>query len=111
LCRDAAHTGGVAGADQLRQWPGLQSDPLEEAGMQAFRISGHDTIALELGEENVFSQSRRAFALLVLWLKPNSNSPTILCNELNSSLFQSLLHCVDGSARNIAARFFKVDNR
>jgi hypothetical protein len=37
--------------------------------------------------------------------------PAVLCNELNSGFFQSLLQCVDGCARYVAAGFFKIDNR
>jgi hypothetical protein len=73
-----------------------------------------DTIAPELpglDEENAFSQSRRSDRFVVLCPKPNPNSPTILCDELNSGFFQSSLHRVNGSARNVAARFFKIDNR
>jgi len=39
--------------------------PIREVDMLAFCISGHDTIAPELDEENAFSQSRRGHPLLV----------------------------------------------
>ena len=54
--------------------------------------SAHSTIPSEIG----------------LYLKPHSRTSTVLCDELNSGLFQSLPHRVDGGTRDVAARFFKI---
>src|SRR5712671_5640682 len=59
-------------------------------------------------------QSHRLARLLgfpILNSKPHPRAPTVLGDESNSGLFQSLLHRMDGGARDVAARFFKIDNR
>jgi hypothetical protein len=40
--------------------------------------------------------------------QPHSRSSSIAGDELNPGIFQRLLHGTDGSARDIAARFFKI---
>jgi hypothetical protein len=42
--------------------------------------------------------------------QPHPGSATVLCDELNPSLFQSLLHRVHGGTRDVAPRFFKIDD-
>jgi hypothetical protein len=43
--------------------------------------------------------------------QPHSGAPAVPPDELNSGLFQSLLHRMDGRPRDIAAGFFKIDDR
>jgi hypothetical protein len=46
-----------------------------------------------------------------LLLEPDARAAAVLFDELNSSLFQSLLHRVDRRARHVASGFFKIDDR
>src|SRR5258705_8755987 len=87
--------------------------PLGRNAYSGPRVQAHRHTSLDFSENP--SPSGRSFrcssASCSSLTEPHPGSPTVLCDELNSCLFQSLLHRVDGGTRDVAARFFKINNR